>query len=662
MRFELVTASTFDSALEHCLSAEGLLALDTEQPSLDVRQSLDLTISIQLAPDNHTSYLFPLRFVDASVNLDIDAVRAAFVRVWSACLAGRFRLVFANASFDLESLHTWHARYWPKRCLEDVVVKAWIADPVGVLHGMRYGLKDQVETRLAVKMTTFKGLVPVERVRVDHPRLKLIAHHRRYHFERLDPRTDAVLSYACSDALYTRRLALAIKLSPQQHELYEAELATAENVRRYRAKGLYVDVPYALDLHARRTAREEEILERVDELLPVVPDGSYLLERRLVELWREHLLTISPPKRGKWTQRYRDINPKSRRMKTFQRSLPRDVWKLDDDMRNELLTRDLNPTQRQVTELLQELAHVQKDLQTYLPALLSCDSDGRLICDVRAHGQDTARFSGGKEKANPRVPWALNALTLPKRVDVKRCLSAPPGMKCASLDVVSEEPCLACIYSVDPSMTRALAAGLDFHTNTASHIFSVALDVVTPEQRGEAKPIGLSLLYTKSARTLALERKKSLDWAIQVRDRIANGYAGLSRWVSAAMLRTIITGRATTMWGRIVPVERPTKRGITALFKDAANSHIQSAGSDTIRILIDACHRWLDAHAPGSYLVSTVHDSLDLHILPEHEALLPALCEHLGEQCTPPGSLVKLKLDIQTGESFGELQKLTGKS
>jgi hypothetical protein len=668
MKYTLVVIDSLDTVIDRCLDAEdGLLGLDTEQPDLDICPAQDRTISVQLAPNNYEGYLFPLRFADASKNLPIARVQAAFRRIWSAVLGRRLRLVIANATYDLDALHTWHKRYWPKTCLEDPIARAWIADPVGAQYGIQYGLKQQVKRRLETDMLVFTELAPLETIEVQHPRIPgLTGELYQYHFEQLDPRDERTLRYGCEDAMLARRLLQAIKLTPQQEHMYRAEIATGENVRRMRAAMHFIDIDAALELHARLHRRRERIESLLQRILPAVEPGTCERERRLTEVWRSALERVRAGNPATWTRRYRGPSPRTGREINLTEARTWARWSLSGKTRD-LILRDPLATarQRRLALLINGLAPLNKDLTTYLPAILACRDDGSLRFDMRTTGLDTARFNGARETANKngRVCWQLNVVTLPRRPTLRQCFASPAPLLYCQLDVASEEPVIAANLSEDPSLQYAFQNGLDFHATTATHVFNKPIRDVTPAERSMAKAIGLALLYTKSPVTLAAEfahMGRNLDWAIQIRDRIANGYEGLATWARAAVLKMAVAGQATSAWGRIVPNVRPCEDMPsinTSYHKDGANSHIQSSGSDIMRILVDATLAWLDENAPGSRLVVCVHDSLDLHVMPEHVRLMPQLCRVLQERCTPPDWVGKapLRLDCKIGFSMGQL-------
>lgn len=671
----LVTADTLDAAINDCLCPDdNLLIIDSEQTTLDVFPDQDFTVCTQLGPRIDTAYVFPARFRSFEGNIPIDMLKAAFTRVWEAAYRGDFRLGGANIFYDLDALHTWHQRYWPKRCLEDTVIKAWIQDPTKSKYGHHYGLKEQVERRLGVKMLRFQDLVPTSTKTVQHPRLPLTETVEVYDFAALDPGDPTTLAYAAEDVIQPRPLLQAIKLTPSQQYLYQVELATGEHVRRYRANQHWIDVDRALSLHASHVKRIDIIEQEVAALLPEVELGTNLRPRQLCLFWRDCLVRIGPPKKtpGTWSSRYRGPSPKTGKEIWLGAKGVFDEWGLDIKTRAKIQRDPLASTeQKLVAKLLDEQATLEHDVCTYLVQALAVPASQRLRYDMRTHGQDTARFSGVTSKA--RSPWAMNVAAIPKVI--RQVFGAPPGTHLyASLDAAVEEPRILANFCGSGAMQRTFLARDDFHRLTAAIVHAVSEAEVTAAQRSRGKTVGLSLFYNKTAEILQGELFNpdgspiSLDQTLQIIDRVFGGYVDARRWSDAMMLRMLVKGTATSMFGRHIPTDRPEGKTekLTSCFADACNSHVQTSASDIMRIAIDRAMRFIDEQMPGSYLVGTLHDAVDLHVRYEHVRLLPQLSAALQEACTPPSRLIPLIpadqivpmiFDVQVGFSWGQQYK-----
>lgn len=691
MRYEMVTTETLDAVIEHCLNPDkGLLGLDVETTGLNVDPlGEDIVVSLQLAPSADVGYLIPLRFVGigAECNVPLDVAKAAMQRIWDAAKARKLRLIAANCAFDLDALHSWHCTWWPRECIGDPLIRCWLKDPVNA-DGVHFGLKARVKFHLGVQMSLFDALVPKMRASVSHPLLSVKDKRwLSYMYNTLDPRATDVLEYGCEDAIYARELYLAVKLSPQQQQLELVELATSENVRRYRQHGLMVNRQGVCDLFDALTERLDAVDRQIVTLLDgPVPVGSCYGTRAINAVLAPQYLWLERKGRAKaklktWREKKTRVNEKGRTVRDMiartDKRFSVDIKVLGkmrdiDDLRlqDALIGNDpmpaLSPLQRTLVELLLERAPLGKDLRTYLPALGYCDETGRLRFDAKTYGIDTARLTGGRQTGGKRVPWQLNALTLPKRARLKHCIVAPEGYVILQLDVRSQEPRYAACYSRDKAMVHLFNEGTgDFHKLNASFITGKPLDEVSKDERTAAKPIGLGLFYNLSPLTLQEKfidtHEHPYDYANGIRDAVYGGYAGMARFAAACRLRAVIAGVSNTRYGRQIPTRKWVKRGKRRLedkFTDGVNATIQASGSDCLRILLDAAHAWLDEHAPQSHLVGSVHDSIELRYRVSDLPKLWDLVAALEDAMNSDGLPVPMRLDVQLGYSLGSLYEV----
>lgn len=123
--------------------------------------------------------------------------------------------------------------------------------------------------------------------------------------------------------------------------------------------------------------------------------------------------------------------------------------------------------------------------------------------DGRVHttfGQATA-VTGRLASSDP------NLQNIPVRTEegrkVREAFIAPKGCKIISADYSQIELRIMAHISEDPGLISAFRHGMDVHRATASEVFGVAPDAVTPDQRRMAKVINFGLIYGMSAFGLA---------------------------------------------------------------------------------------------------------------------------------------------------------------
>lgn len=678
MTIHLVTSETIDQAIEACLNPEeGLLGFDSETKSLNVDpQGPNLVVSLQFAPNDADAYVFPVGFTDSTVNLDDARLRAGLQKIWDTCYARKFKLVAANVMFDLDATHGYHQRWWPRDCIADPLIRAWLSDPVNRAR-VGFGLKARVQHHLGIKMLLFREVTPTARVKCSHPRLEGVRPKTvtEFRFQDVDIRSGKALQYAAEDATLARRLYKTIELTPQQAQLERVELATVENVRRMRDAAVYVDLACVQRMHSESLERFNTLQAQLREVYHrLVPEGSCLEARAIATLLAPQFEWMCAtrrmaPKLSSWTSKSKGFNLKGRAVNVYTRHTFTRY-----SVRIEVLQRiakgipgmpPLTPDTKEIINLLAERAALQKDLTTYFPALAYCEESGRLRFDMKTFGIDTARFSGGADKSAKRVPWALNVVTLPKRERVKRCVSEPEGFCVVQLDARSEEPCLLANYSRDPELIALFTTGdSDYHKRSASLVYNKPVEQVTAAERKAVKPIGLGALYNLGVAALSTQYEtshaKPKEHAARVLDSLKSGNSGAAKWAAAARLRALITGVSTTPWGRQVPTRKwskPRRGGVEEVdaYLDGPNATIQSGGSDVLRILLDAAWKWIDLYSPESAVVSCVHDSLQLRFKCDDLSKLAQLVDYLEAAALEPWMLAPLRVDVQVGWNLGNM-------
>lgn len=653
-RLELITAETLPMVIDECLEPnDGLLGFDTEQLTANVHRDRDTTICIQLARASLTAYVLPIRFDNFDGNIPIEVVRQQMQRIWDAALAGKLKLCGSNIGFDLDATHTLHQRYFPAHAIEDSILKGWVADPGGARYGRAFGLKSQALTRLGREMMEFDEVAETEPTKHPHPRIAgLFKRWPVMHFERCDPTARATLEYAGGDAISSRDLSAAIKLSPDNQIIYECELTTAENVRRYRAHGHYIDIARASALHAERIATIETNQERLRELTN--PEAKSTPAEVSIYLATALARGQTGKLKQRKTKRKVPLPDGKARVEesttTFiQYCTSREALEAVID------SAESTPVEVEIARAVLAQRSPQHDITTYLRGLLSVPPDQRMHFDVRTFGQITARFSG-TGRGSIRVPWPVNVLTIPRDKAIRQCFAAPPGYWYVQLDFASEEPRLLANLSGDARLIAMFRDNLDFHRRTASILFNKRPEDVTPAERNIGKPEGLATLYGQSAFTLAEKHDQTLEWAVSCIQQIEGLYPQAIAWRKQQVLQSLLSGSNVSAYGRRIPRDRFSQQGVFgSSHKDAPNGTIQTTGADLLRIAIAVTLRWLEKLAPGAALISTVHDSLDLHVLPEHIQLLPKLCKAIERAVTRPEWQVPMVVDCKIGHTWGQL-------
>ena len=139
--------------------------------------------------------------------------------------------------------------------------------------------------------------------------------------------------------------------------------------------------------------------------------------------------------------------------------------------------------------------------------------------------------------------------------------------------------------SGEPRLIEAFQEGRDIHAETASWVFHVAPEFVTPELRRTAKMINFGLLYGMSPYGLAERLGMSRTEARKVLDRYFDALPGVRDFLKGIVAQAQASGYARTVEGRIRPVAEVKLEGAgrDGLTRALLNAPIQGTAADIAR-------------------------------------------------------------------------------
>ena len=168
---------------------------------------------------------------------------------------------------------------------------------------------------------------------------------------------------------------------------------------------------------------------------------------------------------------------------------------------------------------------------------------------------------------------------------------------------------LAHVAGID-SLKQAFREGQDIHALTASEMFDVPLDEMTPDIRRQAKAINFGVIYGISgfglARNLRIPRSEAQGFI----DRYFERFPGIKEYMDDTVAFAKANNRVETLFGRVIHTPEINAKGPTAGFakRAAINAPIQGTAADIIRrAMIRMPHSIADL--PAKMLLQ-VHDEL----------------------------------------------------
>jgi DNA polymerase-1 len=175
--------------------------------------------------------------------------------------------------------------------------------------------------------------------------------------------------------------------------------------------------------------------------------------------------------------------------------------------------------------------------------------------------------------------------------------------------------------SGDPVLTDAFRNGEDVHRKTASILFGIFPEMVTDEQRRQAKTINFGVMYGMGAYALSEQLGISRNDAKAYIDNYFETHKGVKAFIERTIAEAEKNDYVTTLLGRkrYVTDIHSANRNIAEFAKRTAiNTPLQGSAADLIKVSMINLSRRLDQEHSRSYLILQVHDELVLEV-PEDE-------------------------------------------
>ena len=224
-----------------------------------------------------------------------------------------------------------------------------------------------------------------------------------------------------------------------------------------------------------------------------------------------------------------------------------------------------------------------------------------------------------------------------------------------SADYSQIELRLLAAMSGDKNFVEAFQHGQDIHARTASEVFDVPMDEMTPELRSRAKAVNFGIVYGISdyglSRDLHISRKEAAGY---IESYFAK-CSGIKAFIDKTVAKAREDGYVTTMFGRrrALPAIRSSNYNQRTLAERMAmNTPIQGSAADIIKLAMIAAYHQLQKAGVKSRILLQVHDELVLEVTRDEVELvsqiLRSAMEHIVELCVP------LSIDINIGRNWAE--------
>ena len=201
----------------------------------------------------------------------------------------------------------------------------------------------------------------------------------------------------------------------------------------------------------------------------------------------------------------------------------------------------------------------------------------------------------------------------PEGRKIREAFIAEKGNILISADYSQIELRIMAHLSGDKNLTHAFNNNIDVHSSTASEIFNISLEEVTPEHRRSAKAINFGLIYGMSAfgltRQLGIPRHEAQAYL----DTYFERYTGVRKYMDSTKELAKKNLFVETILGRklhVAAINDSNGLRRQAAERAAINAPLQGSAADIIKkAMIDVDH-WIGNNNSDIKMIMQVHDEL----------------------------------------------------
>jgi len=593
----ILSEEELEKAIEQ-IRETGELSIDLETTSQEPMRAKIVGISVSPAP--HQAYYIPVAhrtILDASKQLKLNYVLQKLKMVIED---ERIKKIGQNLKYDFIVLERYGLKLQGIYC--DTMIAAHLLDSSRI----NYSLDELSKYYLGHTTITYKDVTGTGKGKLN--------------FEDVD--IDKAKVYACEDADVAMILCKRLIASLDKFDLIDGfrkvHLRLIDVLSRMEITGVKVDSSHLVKL-SREFQKDLDLL--AEEIYSQV--GSKFNLNSPIQL-REVLFEKLKL-------------PKKKLTRTGEPSTDVDVLS------------DLSQFHPVPGKLL-EYRGFSKLISTYVDALpkLINPETGRLHTSFNQVGTSTGRISS----SDPNLQNIPIKTEEGKRI--REAFVPEDGYLILSADYSQIELRLLAHFSGDESLRDAFRAGSDIHNRTASEIFGVSEDLVSPEMRRLSKSINFGIIYGISSFGLAKQLGTSISIAKTYMDEYFKRYSRVKEFMEKSIKEAQNKGYASTILGRRRSIPElgssdRTMRGFGE--RTALNTPIQGSAADIIEVAMINIHDRLN-NGFKSKMILQVHDELLFEV---YEDELEIVSKIVKEEMESALELkVPLLVEIGVGENWAE--------
>ncbi len=283
-----------------------------------------------------------------------------------------------------------------------------------------------------------------------------------------------------------------------------------------------------------------------------------------------------------------------------------------------------------------------------LPSMVDADT-GRLHTSYHQATTATGRLSSTEP----------NLQNIPVRTKegrrIRKAFIARPGYTLVAADYSQIELRIMAHLSQDNGLLEAFSKGLDIHSATASEVFGVPIDVVTKDQRRNAKAINFGLIYGMSAFGLAKQLGISNGAAQDYINLYFERYPNVKQYMEDTRQSARDKGYVETICGRRLYLKEINSRNgmqRKAAERTAINAPMQGSAADIIKLAMIKLAQWIKQSGVDVCMTMQVHDELIFEVA---DSVLDKACNQINHYMSTAVKLtVPMEVEVGMGKNWDE--------
>lgn len=300
-----------------------------------------------------------------------------------------------------------------------------------------------------------------------------------------------------------------------------------------------------------------------------------------------------------------------------------------------------------IIPLILEYRKLGKLIGTYVDGLISAaDENGKVHSSFKQAATATGRLSSAEPNLQ-NIPIKSEEGRMLRRFFIP----SSEGSILIDADYSQIELRLLAETANDTEMINSFNNGSDIHTSTASNVFGVPFDDVTPLLRKKAKAINFGIMYGMGEFSLSNDLGISIKEAKSYIESYLANYPSITEYFEKTKSEAYENGYVETMFGRrrYIPELRASNKMQKAFGERIArNSPIQGSAADIIKIAMINVHKRLRAECPEARIILQVHDELLVEApIDSKDLAMKILTEEMQ-------NAVSLKVELSVEAGFGD--------